>query len=164
MTVVVVKGSGRYDGEYHLDVENRALNGREWNWIKRISGYMPNTIKEGFQGEDPDLYVALAVVAMAREYRIDRTEGIQVAEALSELPFDGTAITFIFPQSAEDDAPLGLTGEPEQQSPSGSPEKTPSSGSSSKSSSENPAPTPPSTGTSESGTSAPRRLPTLSAS
>jgi hypothetical protein len=161
-TKIVVKGAGRYDGEYELDTD-RAFNAREWNWIKRIAGYMPNTISDGFNGGDPDLYVALTVVAMARDGRIDRTEGVRVAETLAELPFDGAGIQIIFPDT-EPDAPLALTGAPEQSSPNGSPEKTLSSGPGSESGTTNPAPTPSPTGTSGSDTSAPRPLPTLSAS
>ena len=157
---IVVKGARPYEGEYPLGTD-RAFNAREWNWIKRIAGYMPETIEDGFNGDDPDLYVAFAVIALCREGRIDRTEGLRVAETLAELPFG--EIRVIYPQTVEDDAPLGLTGEPEQQSPKSSPEKTPSSGRSSEKTSENPAPTPSPTGTSESGTSAPRRLRTLSA-
>ena len=163
MTRIVVKGAKPYDGEYPLDTD-RAFNSREWNWIKRIAGYMPNTISDGFNGGDPDLYVALTVIAMCREGRIDRNDGLRVAEALAEVPFDGAGIQIIFPQGEEDDSPLELTPTPGLSSQNGSPEKTPSSGSSSGSSSENPAPTPSATGTSESGTSVPRRLPTLSAS
>ena len=158
---IVVKGTRAYEGEYPLGTD-RAFNAREWNWIKRIAGYMPETIEDGFNGDDPDLYVAFAVIALCREGRIDRSEGLRVAETLAELPFG--EIRVIFPQATEDDAPLELTGEPERQSQKSSPEKTPSSGGSSGTSSETPAPTPSPTGTSELGMSAPRRLRTLSAS
>ena len=162
-TRVVIHGARPYDGEYELDTE-RAFNSREWNWIKRIAGYMPATIADGFNGGDPDLYVALAVIAMARDGKIDRTEGVRVAEAVAEVPFDGVGIPIIFPDAVEDEAPLGLTGEREQSSPNGSPEKTSFSGPSSESGSGSHVPTHVRTGTSESGTSAPRPLPTLSAS
>lgn len=152
-TRIVVKGARPYDGEYPLDTD-RAFNTREWNWIKRIAGYMPNTIKDGFDGGDPDLWVALAVIAMAREGRIDRTEGVRVAETLAEVPFDGAGIQIIFPTVEDDDSPLALTPEPGLSSPNGSPEKTSFSGDSSESGSGSQEPTPQSTGTSGSATSA----------
>lgn len=125
-TRIVIQGVGGYDGEYELDTE-RAFNTREWNWIKRIAGYMPMTIGDGLAGGDPDLYVALAVIAMCRDGKIDRTEGVRVAEVLSEAPFDNTSIQMVFPD-AEDDAPLASTSEPEPQSVNGSLEKQTSSG------------------------------------
>jgi len=126
-TRIVIKGVGGYDGEYELDTE-RAFNTREWNWIKRIAGYMPNTIKEGLAGGDPDLYVAISVIAMCRAGKIERNEGIAVAEILAEAPFqlEGGAIQVIFPD--EDDSPLASTSEPEPQSVNGSLEKQTSSG------------------------------------
>lgn len=162
-TKVIVKGAGRYDGEYMLDTD-RAFNAREWNWIKRIAGYMPATISDGFNGGDPDLYVALAVIAMERDGKIDRAEAVRVAEMIAEIPFDGAGIQMIFPETEEDDVPLALTGEPEPSSPTSSPEKTNSSGAGSESGSESPVPTHVRTGISGSATSAPRPLPTLSAS
>ena len=37
-----------YDGRYDFDLEGRELTTREWGWIKRLSGYLPLTIEEGF--------------------------------------------------------------------------------------------------------------------
>jgi hypothetical protein len=163
-TRIVVKGVRPYDGEYELDT-GRAFNAREWNWIKRIAGYMPNTISDGFRGGDPDLYVALTVIAMARAGRIDRAEGPDVAEVLKEEPFqmEGGAITVVFPD-VEDDSPLVLTGQPEQLSPTGLPSDQSSSGDSSPTSSDPSDKTPSSTGTIESDMSSRRPVPTLSAS
>ena len=76
MAKMVIKGVPPYDGEYELD-EDRAFNAREWNWIKKVSGYMPLTIGEGFAGGDPVLFVALAVIAMARSGKVERADGLR---------------------------------------------------------------------------------------
>ena len=83
MARINVKGIPAYNGEYHLDTE-RQLNGLEWRWIKRISGYMPLTIGEGFAGQDPDLFIALAVVAMRRDGKIEKDDALRVAELISD--------------------------------------------------------------------------------
>ena len=120
-TRIVVKGVRPFDGEYELD-DDRTFNTREWNWIKRLSGYMPLTVSDGFAGGDPDLFVALAVIAMCRAGKIDRSEGLRVAEVLAEAPFDGTTIQLIGgTDDEEDDAvPPVLTSEPAGSSPASS--------------------------------------------
>lgn len=163
-TKIVLKGVPPYDGEYELDLE-RAFNTREWRWIKAISGYMPNTIREGLAGGDPDMYVAISTIAMCRAGKIDRDEWRHAADVLAEAPFqlEGGAITIVFPET-EDDSPLELTSEPDELSPTRPLENQHFSGESSPTGSETSDKTLSSTGTSESGTSARRPLPTLSAS
>ena len=148
-TRIVVNGIKAYEGEYELATD-RAFNAREWHWIKKIAGYMPNTVNEGLAGDDPDLYVALAVIAMCRAGRVDRADGLRVADVLSEAPFG--SIDMVFPEAP--DVPLELTGQPEQPSQNGSPSKTSSSGPSSPNTSDSSDRTPSSIGTSESDTSA----------
>lgn len=117
---VVIEGIAPYDGEYEIDQE-RALNAREWRWIKRISGYMPFTLDEGLVGGDPDLFIAIAVVAMCRDGKVRRDDWERAAERMSEA--HNGAIDLI-PDKAEqeDDAlPPDLTGQPDGPSPNGSP-------------------------------------------
>ena len=113
MAKVVIQGIKPWDGEYELD-EERVFNTREWRWIKKVSGYMPLTIGEGFAGGDPELFVALAVIAMCRAGKIDRDAGLRVADELAEAPFDGAAIALVGDEVAEDDTdvPLALTPPP----------------------------------------------------
>jgi len=163
-TRIVLKGVPPYDGEYELDTE-RAFNTREWRWIKAISGYMPNTIREGLEGGDPDMYVAISTIAMCRAGKIDRDEWRHAADVLAEAPFqlEGGAITVVFPEGAEEDgSPLELTSEPDELSPTRPLENPLSSGDSSPNGSAQSDKTPLSIGTSESGTSA--RLSVLKAS
>lgn len=126
MARIRIQGIPPYDGEYDLDTD-RAFNAREWRWIKKVSGYMPLTVTEGFAGGDPDLFVALAVIAMCRDGKVDRERGLDVAETLAEAPFDGAAIVLIG-DDVEDDSPLVLTSEPDVPSPTGSLAKPASTG------------------------------------
>jgi hypothetical protein len=105
---------GRYRGEYELDVGEPFTN-LEWRWIKKISGYLPDTLEVGLIGRDPDVYVAFAIIAMARAGRIRRDEALMVAEALDDLPNDGAALRYIIPEVDADDPPPGptaATGQP----------------------------------------------------
>lgn len=112
MAKIVISGIRPHDGEYELDVD-RAFNTREWMWIKKVSGYLPMNVQEGFAGGDPSLFVALAVIAMCRSGKIERNEGLRVADELAEAPFDGAAITMVGDETVEEDAvPLDLTSQP----------------------------------------------------
>ena len=109
-TRIVVKGVPPYDGEYELDTD-RAFSTREWHWIKKIAGYMPLTVGEGFAGGDPELFVAVAVIAMCRSGKIRREDALQVAEHIAEAPYELTTITLVggAQEEAEDELPPGLT-------------------------------------------------------
>ena len=127
MARIQIQGLRPYDGEYELD-SDRVFNAREWRWIKKISGYLPATIRDGFVGRDPDLFVALAVIAMCRDGKIDREDGLRVADVIAEAPFD-QLITLVGDEVEEGDGnPPELTSEPEQSSPKSSLEKRSSSG------------------------------------
>jgi hypothetical protein len=100
----IVLNTPRFKGEYEFDIEEEPLTNLEWRWVKKISGYLPLTISDGWRGGDPDLFVAFAVVALARAGRIGRDEALQVADQLLESPFDGAAIAFVG-QEADTDSP-----------------------------------------------------------
>lgn len=111
MSRIIIQGIKPYDGDYELDTD-RAFNAREWRWIKKVSGYMPLTVQDGFAGGDPDLFVALAVIAMCRNGKVDRDEGLRVADELAEAPFDGASIVLVGDQAEVDEVPLDLTSPP----------------------------------------------------
>lgn len=92
----------RYKGEYPLE-SDRPMTALEWRWIKKLSGYMPMTIDEGFAGDDPDLYIALAVIAMARAGKIRREEVTLAANVLLEAPVDGSSIVLDFSDEEKDE-------------------------------------------------------------
>jgi hypothetical protein len=78
---------------------------------------MPMTIADGFEGDDPDLYVALAVISMTRAGKVERTRMMDVADELSEVPFDNASITIVGDTVEADEVPLDLTPTPEEPSP-----------------------------------------------
>lgn len=121
MSRVVIRGMKPWDGEYDLET-NRPFNAREWRWVKKISGYMPLTLKEGFEGGDPDLYLALAVIALCRAGKIEREQGLELAEELSEADMTDAAITLIADETVveADKVPLESTPTPDEQSPTSS--------------------------------------------
>lgn len=96
----VIKGIKPYDGEYPLD--DSEFTTREWSWIKKISGYLPMTAEEGFKGGDPELFVALAVIAMVRAERVQKSDAMSVADRLSDSAF-GSALTFVADEDEEGD-------------------------------------------------------------
>lgn len=105
----------RYKGEYEFDLDE-VFTALEWRWIKKISGYLPLTIDEGWRGGDPDLFVAFAVIAMNRSGKIRREEALQAADDLLDSPFDGTAIKFVVEEEPEEedvtDGPPAMPAEP----------------------------------------------------
>jgi hypothetical protein len=116
-----------YDGEYELDLDI-AFSTFEWRWIKQIAGYKPLTIAQAFEDGDPDVFCALAVIAMNRAGKVTRENVLEVADVLAEAPFDGSRIQFKDEQEVEDESPPELTSEPEEASPNDSLENKSSSG------------------------------------
>lgn len=116
MAKIVIQGIRPWDGEYDLDTD-RAFNAREWKWIKNVSDYMPLTVSDGFAGGDPNLFVALAVIAMCRAGKIERDQGLRVADELAEAPFDGASITMVGDEVTDDDVPLESTPTQDEPSP-----------------------------------------------
>lgn len=118
MARIIIKGIPQYDGDYELATE-RPLNGLEWRWIKKVSGYMPLTMRDGFEGADPDLFIALAVIAMRRDGKITKDEALRVADTLAEAY--GVEIDLTDDASeVEDEIPLVSTPPPVELLRSGS--------------------------------------------
>src|SRR4029077_12161900 len=87
MDWVVIEGVKPYDGRYEFDLIGSEPTTREWGWIKRLSGYMPATITEGFEGADPELFSVFAVIALRRAGRIETREVQHVFDRLADAPF-----------------------------------------------------------------------------
>jgi hypothetical protein len=125
-----------YAGDYRLDIDEEPLTTLEWRWIKRISGYLPATIREGVKGGDPDINIALAVIAMARAGRIAEADVTDVADRLARASIDNLEE---IPDPSEE------LGE-DPTTPPGTGSLTPNGGSFGNSTSENPDNLPPPTG------------------
>jgi hypothetical protein len=126
-----------FAGDYRLDIEEEPLTTLEWRWIKRISGYLPATIREGVRGGDPDINIALAVIAMARAGRIAEADVIDVADRLARASIDNLE-EIIDPSEELGEDPT---------TPQATESHTPNGGSFGNSTSENPDNHPPPTGT-----------------
>lgn len=86
-----IKGVKPYDGRYLFDVDGAPFTTREWGYIKRLSGYMPLTVSEGFAGGDPELYAAFAVIALVRAGRVEPADVAGVFDRIADAPF-GAAV------------------------------------------------------------------------
>lgn len=116
MDKVIIENIRPYDGEYRLGLDDEPLTTLEWRWVKRISGYLPLTIGEGFAGGDPDVVCALAVVALRRAGKIDQDQVLAVADKLADAPFDGSAIRLADDEDTDSVPPTVAATEPQKQS------------------------------------------------
>lgn len=105
-----------FKGEYPLDVGEQPFTTVEWRWIKKVSGYLPLTIEEGWNGGDADLFNCIAVIAMYRGGRLAKAEVLKAAEILEDYAM-GESVTFEEdePEEGEDE------DDPKASEPSGSP-------------------------------------------
>ncbi len=135
--------SGLVDGTYPF--EWRSFSTAEWSWIKKLSGYLPATVEEGWVGRDPELVVAFAVIAMVRAGKIGKPQALTVGQLLWEADGDDVEITFV---AGPDDAAGAVTADPPQVPPndSSSSGSSGTSGSESSGSSGSPATIPSSSG------------------
>ena len=104
MDWLVITGAKPWDGRYELDLLDRELTTREWGWVKRLSGYMPLTIVQGLEGGDPELFTALAVVALRRAGRIEQGDATDTYEQLLDTPAGRITLESDTAEAVEDDA------------------------------------------------------------
>lgn len=143
MDWLVVEGIRPWDGRYEFDVAERPWTTREWGWIKRLTGYLPLTLQDGWSGGDPELFAVFAVIALRRAGKIDAADAAATFERIADAQF-GTIRFEAGAPDGEDDArppPARQNG------------NTSTSGGSSPTSSGRSAPTHPDTGIPASGTS-----------
>jgi hypothetical protein len=145
---IVIDGVRPYDGRFEFDIAGQEFTTREWGWIKRLSGYLPLTIEQGFSDGDAELFCAFAVVAMHRAGTIDRRDVPDVFERLADAPFGSTVTLESDGAGADDDDPFA------ESTRESSPPNTPISGLPSMTHSESWGETQPATGNPGSGTSA----------
>src|SRR5262245_31065046 len=146
MDWITLEGVPPYDGRYPFDLEQRGFTTLEWGWLKRLAGYLPLTIQDGWKGGDPELFCVFAVIALYRAGKIADTDAADVFGSISRAPFD-TAIqleTDTVPEEEDQDPPTS-----ESSSSNGG-----SSGEGSRTSSATSAIIPPPTGIPASATSA----------
>lgn len=99
----MIAGVPPWDGRYEYDIEQAPWTIREWGWIKRLSGYLPETLAEGWRGQDPELFAVFAVIALNRAGKISRDETGEVYERLLDTPADARIRIEVDEQAEERD-------------------------------------------------------------
>lgn len=87
MDFIVIEGVPPYDGRHEFDIAGQDFTTREWGWLKRLSGYLPMTVDEGFRGGDPELFCAFAVIALHRANKVAAADVPDVFARLTDSPF-----------------------------------------------------------------------------
>ena len=100
MDSVVIEGVPPYDGRWPL--EGQELTTREWGWIKRLSGYLPLTIDEGYG--DPELITVFACIALTRAQKATPAEVPRLWERLIDVPYRRAIRLEADEEKVEDDA------------------------------------------------------------
>jgi len=115
-------GSTNWPGTYSLDLST--LNGREYNWVKKIANVRLGELFDAMEAGDYDLTIAFTVIALVRDGKIPKETAIRAAEMLAENIIGSIASDFV--ADDEDDArpPDETTSSSDESSPSSS---TPSS-------------------------------------
>ena len=101
MEYIVLEGVKPYDGRWPLDA-TADFTTREWGVIKRLSGYLPLTVDDGFQGGDPELFAAFAVIALVRAGRVETRDAQEAFDRIADAPF-GAAIRLESDSPANED-------------------------------------------------------------
>lgn len=96
---------GPYRGEYPVEFDGLTIF--EWRVIKKVGGYMPLTIEQGFENADPDLFLALTLVALVRAGKVREESVFDVAKRMESTAFDGSVIEFDFGSADETDGDAG---------------------------------------------------------
>jgi hypothetical protein len=86
MQWIVLTGVGDLDGRYEFDLDGREFTTREWGWLKRLSGYLPLTIGEAFDGGDPELFACFAVIALHRSGKVLARDVPDAFERIIDTP------------------------------------------------------------------------------
>jgi hypothetical protein len=95
MDTTTIKGLGApFDGTHEMGARERPLTTLEWRWIKKISGYLPETFEDGFHGRDPDLFVALAVIALVRNGKVQRDQALTAAGLFDDAPAGADSVIY----------------------------------------------------------------------
>ena len=88
MDWIVVEGLKPWDGRYPL--ESLDFTTREWGWIKRLAGYLPATVEDGFRGGDPELISVFALIAMHRAGKLAPAGVPGLYERMQDAPLGAT--------------------------------------------------------------------------
>jgi hypothetical protein len=150
MTQLVIDGVKPWDGRYEFATPDLWTT-REWGFVKRLSGYLPLTIEDGFKGGDPELFAVMAVIMLQRAGKISAAEVPELfTDRFADVPF-GATIRIETDDDEQEETDAGPPAGSADSSSNGS-------GDSSKTSSESSEPDPSSSGTPASATSESPRI------
>lgn len=97
---LTIKGVDPFDGSYDLDFTEQPFTNRDLHLIKKLAGVRLGELEEAFASGDNDLFVAVAVIQLRREGKVQKGRELAAADLL----FDGEAGSLLFEDTAEDDA------------------------------------------------------------
>jgi hypothetical protein len=83
-TITITGVDTRFDGAHQVDFNAKPFNGWELHIIKKLAGVLPAQLDDAMAGMDYDVWVALAVIALIRNGRLDRQRYRDAADALLE--------------------------------------------------------------------------------
>lgn len=87
MDTIQIEGIRPYDGDWPFDLNQQPFTTREWGWIKRLSGYLPNDVEAGVN--DPEFVTVLALIALHRAGKVETVDVATVFDRLQDVPFGG---------------------------------------------------------------------------
>jgi hypothetical protein len=97
---LTIDGVDPFDGVYELDFAEQPFTNRDVHLIKKIAGVRLGELAEAFEAGDNDLLVAVAVIQLRREGKVQKGREMDAAEIL----LDAVAGKLIYEDTAEDDA------------------------------------------------------------
>lgn len=109
MQLVKIKNDppSQYDGEYGLDIVSTPLKWLDLHIIKVVADVMPGDFDEALERADPDLNLALVVIALYRAGRVQRGTYAKVGHDLREMELESISI-----ESDDDESTAGEGEDP----------------------------------------------------
>jgi hypothetical protein len=87
---LVIENIRPWDGRYEFATPDLWTT-REWGWVKRLSGYLPMTVEDGWSGGDPELFAVMAIIALHRAGKVSAAEAPGLfTDRFADVPFGAT--------------------------------------------------------------------------
>lgn len=124
MLKIKIAGVAPFEGTFDADLSR--FNGRELHLIKELSGVRLGEIEEALNANDYDVVVAIAVIALVREGRVQKDAALRAARELMEADmgkitlFNPEVVTGEVEEGPPSQTPIGVDGTSESSSPSSS--------------------------------------------
>lgn len=86
MDHLVIENFRPYEGRYGMDL-SQGITTREWGWLKRLAGYSPLTVEDGYRTYDPEFWAVFAVILLRRAGKIQTRDVEATFERLVDEDF-----------------------------------------------------------------------------